>query len=232
MKPLLSHPWKLSPAEAVRLQKELASKVVEEGEPYVRLIAGIDVSVSKGSSVGFAAVVVLTYPDLQLVEVSCARGEVRVPYIPGLLSFRETPVIMAALEKLKHTPDLFMVDGQGIAHPRRFGIASHIGVLYDVPSVGVAKSRLVGEHDEPAQGRGSVAPLIHHGRVVGAVLRTRSGVKPVYVSVGHRVSLDYAVELVLNCCTRYRLPEPTRLAHIEVNRFRRSILEENSKEDV
>ncbi len=221
MTPVISHPWKLTYKEAVELQRSLSSKVVREGSPYVRLIAGIDCSASKFGKVGFAAVVVLSYPELEVVEVASASGELNMPYIPGLLSFRETPLIIKALEKLRYDPDIFMVDGQGIAHPRRLGIASHIGVIFDKPSIGVAKSKLVGSFEEPGLEKGSWSYLTDGNEVIGAVLRTRDRVKPVFVSVGHKVSLDFAVELVLSCCLRYRLPEPTRLAHIEVNRVRR-----------
>ncbi len=222
MRPLVQHPWDLAPSDAMALQRELSSRVVPFGEPAVRLVAGIDVSVSKGSDVGFAAVVVMDYPALRVVEVSTASFRISMPYIPGLLSFRETPVIMKALEGLKREPDLLMVDGQGIAHPRGFGIASHIGVIYDKPAIGVAKSILVGEYREPPEDPGSWEPLIYKGETVGAILRTKRKVKPVFVSVGHRVSLEFAVRFVTNCCRGYRLPEPTRRAHIEVNRFRKA----------
>lgn len=164
----------------------------------------------------------MSFPELEVLEVSYSYGEIPMPYIPGLLSFRETPLILKAVEKVKLEPDLLMVDGQGIAHPRRFGIASHLGVIFDKPAIGVAKSRLVGVYEEPDTEKGAWSFLKDGDETVGAVVRTKTSVKPVFVSVGHKVSLEYAIETVLKCCTKYRLPEPTRRAHIEVNRFRRS----------
>jgi deoxyribonuclease V len=157
---------------------------------------------------------VLSYPDLAVVEIGAVEQTVDLPYIPGLLSFRESPVILAAYEKLRLKPDLILVDGQGIAHPRRFGIASHLGVLLDIPAIGCAKSLLCGGHDWLGVEAGSVAQLEHDGEVIGMALRTKTGVRPVYVSIGHKVDLTAAVSWVSNCCRGYRLPEPTRLAHL------------------
>lgn len=159
-----------------------------------------------------AAVAVLSFPDLQLQETSIARRPTSFPYIPGFLSFREIPAVLDALEKIKLTPDIILCDGQGIAHPRRFGIACHLGVIVDIPSIGVAKSLLVGKHQDLSDIRGNWQPLIYKGETVGAVLRTRSGVKPVYISSGHRISLSTAIDYVLRCTTKYRLPETTRIA--------------------
>ncbi len=220
MKPVLTHKWDLSPSEAMKLQRLLSKKVIAEGEPEVKFIAGVDVSVSRGGDIGYAAVVVVSFPELEVVEVSSSSLKIPMPYVPGLLSFRESPMIIKAFEKLKIEPDLIMVDGQGIAHPRRFGIASHLGVLFDKPSIGVAKTRLVGGYEDPEIDAGSFTFLYDGGEVIGAVVRTRSKVKPVFVSVGHKVSLEFAVKMTLSCCRGYRLPEPTRLAHIEVNRVR------------
>jgi deoxyribonuclease V len=160
-----------------------------------------------------AAVAVLRYPELDVLETAIARRPTTFPYVPGLLSFRELPAVLEALEQLREPPDLLLCDGQGIAHPRRLGIASHLGLLVDLPSIGVAKTRLCGMHEEPLNQRGAWTPLWAEGEIIGAVLRTRPGVKPLYISPGHRISLDTAIQLVMACCTRYRLPETTRHAH-------------------
>jgi len=183
----------------------------------VNLVAGADVSYSRTTDRYFAAVIVMRYPDMEVVEESTASGSSSFPYIPGLLTFREGPITLEAFRKLKHKPDVLIFDGQGVAHPRGFGIASHMGVLLGIPSVGCAKSVLVGDYKEPAKRRGSSSPLVYKGAEVGRALRTRDGVKPVYVSAGHMVDLSFACELVLKCSKGYRLPEPTRKAHILVN---------------
>ncbi len=208
------HAWDLTVAEARETQARLAATVSRTGvvgEP--RFIAGVDVSVSRERRLATGAVVVLEYPALAPVEVRVIGGSLGFPYVPGLLSFREARHILAACEMLETRPDLVIVDGQGIAHPRRIGLASHLGLFLDTPTIGCAKSRLCGRHDEPGVEPGSVADLVDDGETVGAVLRTRAGVKPVYVSVGHRIDLAQAVRWVLECCRGYRLPEPTRLAH-------------------
>jgi deoxyribonuclease V len=219
------HSWRVTPAEAAALQERLRGRVeTRDRLGPVRLVAGIDVSVTPGPRTpvarrppgGFrtrAAVVLLAFPALELVETAVAERPCRFPYVPGLLAFREGPAILAAFRRLRARPDLLVFDGQGIAHPRRFGIASHLGVLLDLPSVGCAKSRLTGSHADPARAAGSWAPLVDAGETVGAALRTREGVKPVYVSAGHRVGLATAVGLVMRCARGYRLPEPTRQAH-------------------
>jgi deoxyribonuclease V len=170
---------------------------------------------------GTAAVVVLSYPDFELVEVQVVTGSLDFPYVPGLLTFREAPLILAACEKLIVTPDLIIVDGQGIAHPRRIGLASHLGLCLDVPTIGCAKSRLLGGYDEPDEAAGSFTDLLDNGEIIGAALRTRSGVKPVFVSIGHRINLSSAIDWVLACCRGYRVPEPTRLAHQAAGGFLR-----------
>lgn len=210
--PISPHRWDLAPAQAMALQRELAAKVClgDAHEPW-RTVAGVDVGIRYG--IARAAIVVLSYPQLSLVAQAVAERPVTFPYVPGLLSFREGPAVLDALEKLVVTPDILLFDGQGVAHPRRIGIASHIGVLLDHPTVGCAKSRLCGCHQEPDLARGSQAPLWEGEEIIGAVVRTRTAVKPLYVSVGHRVSLENAVALVLGCGAGYRLPEPTRLAH-------------------
>ena len=208
------HAWDLTPREAIALQTELRDRVERKdriGE--VRRIAGVDVGFEQDGRVTRAAVAVLEYPGLALVEQVVVRVATTFPYVPGLLSFREAPAVLAAFERVRIAPDLILYDGQGIAHPRRFGIASHVGLLLDCPSIGVAKSRLVGAHRMPATRRGAWTPLRDAGELIGAVLRTRAGVKPLYVSIGHRVSLETAVRWTLACVTRYRLPETTRWAH-------------------
>jgi deoxyribonuclease V len=206
--------WPADVAQARAVQEELRHRV-EAGDRLgpVRTVAGVDVSYPRGAARARAAVVVLALPGLQPVASAAARVPVAFPYISGYLSFREVPAALAALERLETRPDLVLCDGQGIAHPRRLGLASHLGVVTGLATIGVAKSRLVGEHDPPPDRRGAWSPLVHRGEVVGAVLRTRPGVKPVYVSPGHRVGLETAVRLTLACTTRYRLPETTRAAH-------------------
>ena len=180
----------------------------------VRYVAGLDVSPPDARGVVQGAVVVLSYPDLEIADVAIAEQTPAFPYVPGLLSFRETPVLLEALEALTIMPDLLILDAQGYAHPRRFGLACHLGLLVDIPTIGCAKSRLLGRFEDLGDERGSSAPLLDKGDVIGAVVRTRTSVSPVYVSVGHRVSLEAAITFVLTCCGRYRLPEPTRLAHM------------------
>lgn len=179
-----------------------------------RFIAGVDISARRAGRAARAAVVVLSYPELGVVEAEVVSGELALPYIPGLLSFREAPLILEACERLTVTPDLILVDGQGIAHPRRLGLASHLGLFLDTPTIGCAKSRLCGSHEEPGAEPGDYAEVVDKDELIGAALRTRSGVKPVYVSIGHKVDLETAVHWVLRCCRGYRLPEPTRLAHL------------------
>jgi deoxyribonuclease V len=214
MKSRRLHGWDLAPKEAITLQIALRKRVVRKDEiGEVRRVAGVDVGFEQDGRVTRAAVAVLEYPGLALVEQVVVRVATTFPYVPGLLSFREAPAVLAAFERIRIAPDLILYDGQGIAHPRRFGIASHVGLLLDCPSIGVAKSRLVGAHRMPATRRGAWTPLRDAGEVIGAVLRTRVGVKPLYVSIGHRVSFETAVRWTLACVTRYRLPETTRWAH-------------------
>jgi deoxyribonuclease V len=217
------HDWSMDYREAVRLQKELAGRVVlaDHLPRTIKTVAGVDVSYEKHGDQFFAGVVVLSFPDLRVVEEAGARDRVTFPYIPGLLSFRELPVLLEAFRHLKTVPDVILVDGQGIAHPRRLGIASHLGLWLDLPTVGCAKSRLCGEHPPAGPRRGDSAPLCIEGNPVGVVLTTRDGVKPLYISPGHKVDIPAAAELVLACGTRYRMPEPTRLAHLLTNRLRR-----------
>jgi len=210
----LRHRWDLTPKEAMALQEKLRASVVREDRlGPVRRVCGIDVGFEQDGAVTRAAVVVLSFPGLEPIESAIARRETTFPYVPGLLSFREIPSVLDALARLKTAPDLLVCDGQGIAHPRRCGLASHIGLVAGLPSIGCAKSRLIGEHRAPAARRGAWTPLVDSGETIGAVLRTRAGVSPLYVSIGHRVSLATAIRFVLACCTRYRLPETTRCAH-------------------
>jgi deoxyribonuclease V len=215
------HGFDLSPSEARRLQAELASRVVTGPAldlSGVRHVAGADVSTQK--DMAYATVVVLGFPALSLVEVQGFEAPLRFPYVPGLLSFREVPPIVGALQKVETEVDALILDAQGRAHPRRMGLASHLGIFLDVPTVGCAKSRLVGSYEEPGVEKGSATDLVHRGEIVGRVLRTREGVSPVYVSVGSGIDLRSSVELVLACCTKYRLPETTRQAHNAANRLR------------
>jgi deoxyribonuclease V len=211
--PKLVHRWDLYPQEAVALQHELAAKVIIApcGGP-LRTIAAADVAFRGEDAV--AAVCVFNYPELELLETRCARVPCPMPYIPGLLTFREGPALIEAFGKLSHTPDLILFDGQGIAHPRKMGIASHMGVIFDIPAIGCAKSRLVGQPErELPQEKGSRVKLLDKdGDELGVVLRSRGNVKPLYVSPGHRVSMEQAVEIVLSCCGKYRIPEPLRHA--------------------
>ncbi len=209
------HDWKLTTAEARDLQLRLAGEVIRTGELSVaRFIAGVDMSADHIHKFARAAAVVLTYPELTLAEVKVAEGSLDFPYVPGLLTFREAPLVLAACAQLTLTPDLVLVDGQGIAHPRRFGIGAHLGLLLDVPTIGCAKSLLIGAHGELGEEAGSTANLVDNDEIIGAAVRTRRGVKPVYVSIGHRTSLENAIRWTLACCRQYRLPEPTRMAHL------------------
>jgi deoxyribonuclease V len=214
MKTIPLHEWRVSTARAREIQEELAGQVSREGRVAdPRLVGGVDISVNRFAKTGTAAAVILSYPGLELLETAVYTGPIEFPYVPGLLSFREAPLTLAACEKLTLTPDFFLVDGQGYAHPRRMGIASHLGLCLGVPTIGCAKSRLIGEHEAPGTAAGSRADIVDSGEVIGMVLRTRDGVKPLYISVGHDIDLDAAVSLVLGCCRGYRLPEPARLAH-------------------
>jgi len=209
------HPWTVSPREAIAIQQRLRRFVrLEDDLPDpVTTVAGVDAGFKNGGTLTRAAVAVLDYPAMTLKEQAVAELPTRFPYIPGLLSFREIPAILEALARLPALPDLLLCDGQGIAHPRRLGIASHLGVLLDHPSIGVGKTRLIGTHDPVPEEKGAWVPLRDKGEVIGAVVRTRSGVKPLYVSPGHRISIEGAVKWVLACTTRYKLPETTRWAH-------------------
>jgi deoxyribonuclease V len=216
MQVLKLHEWDVSTAEARQLQRDLAASVVRSRcltQPP-RYVAGVDVGLDRIRNTGRAAVVVLSFPSLELVEVQLAEGPLTWPYVPGLLSFREVPLALAACELVQTVPDIMLVDGHGIAHPRRLGLASHLGLCLELPTVGCAKSLLCGNHDSLSGERGATSPVVDGGEVIGAAVRTKTGVKPVYVSIGHRCGFADAVESVLQCTSVYRLPEPTRLAHL------------------
>ena len=207
------HAWDLRPREAAALQTRLSRHVVRQRSMSfegIETVAGVDTGY-RGEN-AYAAVVVMKLADLKLLEEAVASKAIQFPYVPGLLSFREGPVILEALHKLRTAPDLLMFDGQGIAHPRRFGIASHIGVLLDTPTIGCAKTRLVGDYNEPHRNRGNTSLLTHGGETIGAVVRTRTDVKPLFVSIGHRMDLEASIRVVLKSCRGYRLPEPLRSA--------------------
>ncbi|MEZ4599960.1 MAG: deoxyribonuclease V [Syntrophotaleaceae bacterium] len=216
------HDWGVSTREAAGLQKRLAERVrLKNGLPgRIRTVAGADVSYQRRGELFYAAIAVLNYPEMTLLEESVAADRVSFPYVPGLLSFRELPVLLEAFRRLRTVPDLILVDGQGIAHPRRLGLASHLGLWLDLPTIGCAKSRLCGDHAPPGPCRGDRTPLLLDGEVVGTVLTSRDRVKPLYVSPGHRIDVDTAAEMVARCALRYRMPEPTRLAHHLANRER------------
>ena len=209
------HEWNLAPAQAIVLQKELAQRIIREdrfGE--VHTIAGVDMAINEQNGMARAAVVLLSFPALEILEKHVYEEPLRMEYIPGLLSFREIPCIIGAFEQLKQQPDLVMVDGQGIAHPRRLGIAAHLGLWLDLPTIGCAKSILTGHYEEEKLGEeaGAWLPLLYRGETIGAAVRTRSRVKPMIISLGHRISLESSIRYVLECARGYRLPEPTRQA--------------------
>jgi deoxyribonuclease V len=208
------HEWVLTTEEAIVIQQELRQEVVTRDQfGAVNYVAGIDVGFEDEGKTTRAAVAVLTYPELQLCDQAIARRSTTFPYIPGFLSFREVPAVLDALERVKTIPDLLLCDGQGLAHPRRLGIACHVGLLTNMPAIGVGKSRLVGKHDDVPDERGAWVPLWHKGETIGAVLRTRPKTKPLFISPGHRISLETAISYVMGCTTKYRLPETTRHAH-------------------
>jgi deoxyribonuclease V len=217
-----THPFDLTPAEAIRLQERLRAQIHLSGDIHdVSFVAGADASYTKGSDVIHAVVVVLRYPDLTVVERVSVSVVTGFPYIPGLLAFREGPALIEAFRRVRSEPDVIFFDGHGIAHPRGIGIASHMGLLLDRPSIGVAKSLLTGSAAKPGFMRGSMTPVLRDGETIGMAVRTKEGTKPVYVSVGHRISLEAAVDLVLATARGYRLPEPTRQAHLLSNAVRK-----------
>ncbi|MCL5005309.1 MAG: deoxyribonuclease V [Acidobacteria bacterium] len=223
MKPTLRSRWNLTPQQAMRLQERLRDRVVlSDRFGRIRYVAGADIAFEPETQMAFGGVIVYSFPELEEVERHMARRKLRFPYVPGLLSFRESPILIAAFARLQTQPDLLLIDGHGRAHPRLFGIACHIGVLFNKPTIGCAKSLLVGEHKDPASKAGSATPLNFRGEQVGVVLRTRDNVKPIYVTQGHCVSLGSAVKLVRQCVDGYRIPKPTREADHYVRDLRRA----------
>src|ERR687883_544260 len=216
------HDWKLTPREAVELQKQLRARVrVEPLKRRIETVAGADISFNKFEPTVYAGIVVLSLPKLEVIEEVGVVSETKFPYVPGLLSFRETPSVLEAWAKLKTEPDAVMFDGQGIAHPRRVGIASHVGLLINRPTLGCAKSVLVGKFEEPEKERGAWSEMVDKGEVVGAAVRTKTNVQPIFVSPGHLIDLQGAIDLTLQADGGYRQPEPTRRAHLLVNALRR-----------
>lgn len=211
----LEHRWDLSVREAIDLQRQIASLVeCEDRLPPLRTVAGVDVAYGRRGKVATArgAAVLFDWESLRVIDQAAVEVATTFPYVPGLLTFREAPAAIAAVRAVSSPPDLLICDGQGLAHPRRCGVASHLGLALDLPSIGAAKSRLIGLHDDPPGEQGAWTPLVDHGEVIGACLRTRSNVSPIYVSIGHRVCLATAIRLVLRVTRKFRLPEPTRLA--------------------
>lgn len=210
----MQHTWNVTPTRARAIQEELRGKIVLHDDfTSVETVAGVDVGLNRSANTGRAAITVLRLADLEVQETAVAEKQLSFPYVPGLLSFREIPVILEAFSKLKHAPDLLLCDGQGIAHPRRFGIACHLGILVDIPAIGVAKTRLIGSHGAVPDNKGGWTELLDQDEVIGAVLRSRRRVKPLFISPGHRISLVSSIYYVMQCITRYRLPETTRTAH-------------------
>jgi deoxyribonuclease V len=209
------HPWDVTPREAIAIQKRLRGLISlrDDLPETIGRVTGVDVGFEDSGAVTRAAIVTLRFPELNPIDSSLARRPTSFPYVPGLLSFREVPAILDALRTLRDRPDLILVDGQGYAHPRRLGIACHLGLLIDIPTIGVGKTRLTGTHGDVPDKRGAWVPLMDKGETIGAVLRTRQGVKPIFVSCGHRIALPTAVDWVMRCTTRFRLPETTRHAH-------------------
>jgi deoxyribonuclease V len=223
MKAKTLHPWLVSTHEAIAIQKRLRAEVVTENTlGDVRYIAGADIATSKDSPKAYAGVVVLSYPDLEVVEEQGIEDEIAFPYVPGLLTFREGPALMKVFARLRREPDVIVFDGQGLAHPRGMGIATHMGLIFDKPTIGCAKSLLFGRYQEPDQAKGAWADLRDpQGQIIGAVVRSKNKTTPIFVSIGHRIDLPTAIHILLDCSRGFRIPEPTRLAHNLVTRLRR-----------
>ncbi len=221
----LYHSWNITLKEAKELQNSLVKEIqICQMPDTIHRVAGFDISYLKEKNRLIAGMVILGYPALDLIDSFVITDQINFPYIPGYLSFREAPVLLRLIESHQYPADIFVFDGHGIAHPRGFGIASHIGVLTDIPSIGCAKKKLVGNYLSPGDQKGNISDLIYKNRVVGNVLRTRNNIKPVFVSIGHRVSLDGATKFILDCTGKYRLPEPTRLAHQLVTAYRKKLV--------
>lgn len=218
------HTWDVTYGEAVQIQEDLRKRLILSDDRHpseIKTVAGADISYSRGDDLFFAAVVLLEYPTMKVLETVSFSQRVTFPYIPGLLTFREGPPLLKAFEHLSRIPDVAIFDGHGIAHPRGIGLASHMGLFLDVPTIGCAKKKLTGLYDEPGTGRGDYGLLTLENETIGAAVRTKEKVKPVFISQGHKIGLTRAIDIALSCCTRYRLPDPTRKAHLEVNRIRR-----------
>jgi deoxyribonuclease V len=216
------HSWNVSPAKAVQIQEALRGKIrLSPPKRPFRTVAAADVAYSRRDDTAYAASLVFSFPDLELLEIQEAAGRVSFPYIPGFLTFREAPILLKTFSPLRRKPNLLLVDGQGIAHVRGIGIASHLGLLLDIPSIGCAKTRFIGIHRDVPAAEGSSAPLLEGERIIGTVLRTRAGVKPVFVSPGHKIDAENSVRMILALCRGYRIPEPLRLAHLAATRLRR-----------
>lgn len=218
------HPWNVGPQEAILIQERLADRIESCPLPLTpKLIAGADLAFDKESNRAYAGVVVLQYPSLEIIHEYTLQDTVNYPYIPGLLSFREAPILIKLFKKISPAPDLILFDGHGTAHPRRLGLASHLGLYLNCPTIGCAKSRLTGSFQEPGIKKGSISRLYDkQSQTIGSVLRTKDGCKPIFVSIGHKIDLHSATQWTLNCTTHYRIPEPTRLAHNLVNKFKAS----------
>jgi deoxyribonuclease V len=218
------HNWPRTEKEALQIQHQFRKKIIHDDcFDKIELITSIDTAYDKRKNRLFSAAVTMTYPDMAIIEKVVAEGDVKFPYIPAFLAFREGPVVLKSLSRLKQVPDLLIFAGHGIAHPRKFGLASHIGLITDFPSIGCARKVLIGDFEMPGEKKGSSSPLIMNDEMVGRVYRTKEAVKPMFISSGHKCSLDAAVEIIVNCLTTFRMPEPLRLAHLYVGKFKRSL---------
>jgi deoxyribonuclease V len=218
------HEWDISFSEAAIVQKELAKRVVTRGKvENPEIVAGVDMAYDKATDQAFASVVVMEYPSFEVIDIYSRAGIISIPYVPGYLSFREAPLILDILEEIDHI-DLLYVDGQGIAHPRGLGLAAHVGLFVEIPTIGCAKSRLVGEYEDPDKEKGSFEPMYYKNQQIGTVLRTRTNVKPIFVSPGNKISIKQATKWALKAAVKYKLPEPVRLADKEVSRFKKETL--------
>lgn len=216
------HSWNLSYQKAIAVQKQLAKQVkLKNGFSKIRTIAGADIAIDSKKKEGIAGIIIFSYPEMKILEMKSARKKIKYPYIPGLLSFRESPLLLSVLKKVNIYPDLIMFDGQGIAHPKGLGIASHLGLILNKPTIGCAKSLLVGKFREPGKKQGSFTDLFYKGKKIGSAVRTRDGVKPVFISPGHKIGFKTSVKIALNCCQGCRIPEPTRQADIYVEKVKR-----------
>lgn len=218
----LNHRWDITPQEAIAIQKQFSDSVkIQKLEQPIQYVGGADIAFNKENNTVFAAIVVLRYADMTVVSQASIKTEITFPYIPGLLSFRELPALLEVWDRLPIKPDVMMMDGQGLAHPRRFGEACHFGLWTDCPTFGCGKTRLLGNYEQLADAKGSTAEMLDKGEVIAKAVRTQNKINPVYISVGHKITLDEAVQIALNCAPKYRIPEPTRQADMLVNRLRR-----------